>query len=583
MQGRLSSSVLYPAQVVGLAVLYVLSAKLSLRLAIPPGYATPVWPPAGIALAALLLCGWRVWPGVWLGAAIANFAVESSLLSAALIGAGNSLEAVAAAMLIARRRCDPRELSRPEDVVSFIAICAVAATIAPSAACLAFGFGDSLSWVLAFRNWWTWWQGDLAGMVIVGPLLLSWSARSEISWPAAKKLEAAVFALLLAAAALAIVADDAERYAPFSLSFIALPFILWAAIRFGQREVTSAIAVACATAVWFVVRRPALFEPTPVNELLLLLLSFNSMVVTTGLVLVVALRERGPHREGAIQPAAGKSGTARERLPLPAQPPSAGAAGGPSLESQLHRAIERQEFVLHYQPKVDLSTREVVGLEALLRWSSPERGLVPPASFVPLLEESGMILEVGAWVLRRAIRDQAAWAAQGMRVPRVAVNVSAIQLRRPDFVGMVQQALEPGSDPRLIELEITESRIMENIDANITKLTAIRELGVGVTIDDFGTGYSSLFYLAKLPVQALKIDRSFIARMLDDDEMMAVVQTIISLGQSLNRTTVAEGVEQEAQADLLELLRCDQIQGYLVSPPRPRDEINRFLPMLPRN
>ena len=560
LQSGLLSKALYPAQLAGLAAVYLLAAKLSLLMAIPPGYATPVWPPAGIALAALLLLGRRVWPGVWLGAAIANFGVESSLASALLIGVGNSLEAIVAAALVGRRSCDPRNFRRAEDVVAFMAICVVAAAIAPSVACVTLGLNDSLPWLLAFRNWWTWWQGDLAGMIIVAPLLLSWSMRSEVRWTRASRFEAAMFAMLLAAAALAITADGAERYAPFSLTFVALPFILWAGTRFGQREVSTAIAVVCASAVWFAVRRPELFEPTPMNELLVLLLSFNSMVVATGLALVAALRGRGPAQGARRDGPAGRT------------------AATPRLENRLRSAIERQEFVLHYQPKIDLDTREVVGLEALIRWNSPQRGLVAPAHFIPLLEESGMILEVGSWALRRAVADQAGWAAQGVRVPRVAVNVSSIQLRRHDFVDMVRESIGPQGNPRLIELEITESRIMEDIDGNIAKLARIRDLGISIAIDDFGTGYSSLSWLARLPVQTLKIDRLFIASMLEDDEMMDVVQTIISLAHSLKRTTVAEGVEQEGQADVLELLRCDQIQGYFVSAPKPYQEVTALLP-----
>ena len=180
-----------------------------------------------------------------------------------------------------------------------------------------------------------------------------------------------------------------------------------------------------------------------------------------------------------------------------------------------------------------------------------------------------MILEVGRWVFKRATLDRALWAAQGIKVPRIAVNVSAVQLRERAFVESVCEALDGRYE---IDLEITESRIMEDIDANIEKLRQLRSLGMRIAIDDFGTGYSSLAYLAKLPVQSVKIDRTFISRMLKDDENMAVVQTIISLARSLNLSTVAEGVESEEQADMLALLRCDQLQGYLISKPLPPAE-----------
>jgi EAL domain-containing protein (putative c-di-GMP-specific phosphodiesterase class I) len=246
-----------------------------------------------------------------------------------------------------------------------------------------------------------------------------------------------------------------------------------------------------------------------------------------------------------------------------------------ALENRLRRALEREEFVLHYQPMVDLDSREVVGVEALIRWRGPEGTLVPPMHFIPLLEETGLIVEVGGWVLRRAMLDRELWRAEGVRVPRIAINVSSIQLRQRNFVELVQAASSDGLGS--IDLEITESHIMEDIEANIDKLRRLAALGVGIGIDDFGTGYSSLAYLAKLPVQTLKIDRAFIIRMLEDEEAMALVHMIIALARALKLTVVAEGVESELQADVLATLRCDQMQGYFFSPPRPREEITPLL------
>jgi PAS domain S-box-containing protein/diguanylate cyclase (GGDEF)-like protein len=248
-----------------------------------------------------------------------------------------------------------------------------------------------------------------------------------------------------------------------------------------------------------------------------------------------------------------------------------------TLENKLGRALERDEFVLYYQAKVNTATRSVVGLEALIRWRSPELGLVPPVKFIPLMEETGMILEVGAWVLQRAALDHRRWTEQGIGPLRVAVNVSAIQLRQRDFVQAVQQALREGVTPSGIDLEITESLAMEDVEENIRKLNEVRALGVQVAIDDFGTGYSSLGYLAKLPVDALKIDRSFITAMLKDPAAMTIIQTINSLAHTLGLKVIAEGVEEEEQAKYLRLLRCDQIQGHLVNQPLPFDEITRFL------
>lgn len=247
-----------------------------------------------------------------------------------------------------------------------------------------------------------------------------------------------------------------------------------------------------------------------------------------------------------------------------------------SLDNKLRTALERNEFVLHYQPKVDLEMRGIVGVEALIRWQSPELGLVPPMQFIPLMEETGLILEVGPWALRQVVLDHREWVKRGLAPPRIAVNVSEIQLRQHDFVAVVTEAVRH-TGPHAIELEITESRLMADIEGNIEKLTAIQALGATVAIDDFGTGHSSLAYLAKLPVQTLKIDRSFIITMLNNSDTMTLVRTIISLAHSLNLTVVAEGVDSEEQANMLRLLRCDQMQGYLFSKPLPFDTITALL------
>ena len=256
-----------------------------------------------------------------------------------------------------------------------------------------------------------------------------------------------------------------------------------------------------------------------------------------------------------------------------------------SLESRLRRALERDQFILHYEPKVDLTTGRVSGVEALIRWNDPEAGgLVPPQQFIPVLEETGLILEVGNWAIRRAIADWTARSARGRNAPRVAVNVSAMQLRRADFVDSVARAIQesaPGKQHGL-DLEITETLLMEDIAANAVKLNALKQMGVNVAIDDFGTGYSSLSYLASLPLHALKIDAAFIRTMGESPQSMTIVSTIISLAHTLRMVVVAEGVETSHQANLLRDLRCDQAQGYFFSRPEPdndgRNNTGRSLP-----
>ena len=249
-----------------------------------------------------------------------------------------------------------------------------------------------------------------------------------------------------------------------------------------------------------------------------------------------------------------------------------------TLESKLRRALERNEFILHYQPKVDFGTNRIVGLEALIRWQDPENGLVPPVKFIALLEETGLIMEVGHWAMQEALRTIAALRAKGLPPVRIAVNVSPIQLRQKDFVRSVEEAIAAaGGEPHGLDLEITESVIMDDIEANVLKLDALRSMGIELGIDDFGTGYSSLAYIARLPVGVIKIDRAFIRNLADDENSESIVASIISLTHALKHKVVAEGVETEEQARLLRFLRCDQYQGYLFSKPVAVAEIERML------
>jgi diguanylate cyclase (GGDEF)-like protein/PAS domain S-box-containing protein len=249
-----------------------------------------------------------------------------------------------------------------------------------------------------------------------------------------------------------------------------------------------------------------------------------------------------------------------------------------ALESRLRKALEREEFVLFYQPKVDLHTGRVTGLEALIRWNDPESGLVMPGRFISLLEETGMIVEAGAWAMKRAVLQYAAWQAAGVGPPPIAVNVSQAQLKRSDFVVSVKQAIAIAGKPdHGLNLEITESMIMENIESCIAKLKIIRGLGVGISMDDFGTGYSSLRYLTRLPITELKIDRAFIRNVATAPDDLAIVSTVIALGHNLGLKVIAEGVETEEQAQCLQLLKCDEFQGYLASKPVPAEQVPALL------
>ncbi|MBV7454717.1 EAL domain-containing protein [Acidovorax sp. sif1233] len=243
-----------------------------------------------------------------------------------------------------------------------------------------------------------------------------------------------------------------------------------------------------------------------------------------------------------------------------------------SLEGRLREALEQGQFVLHYQPKQCLASGVVAGAEALIRWNDPHRGLVPPGLFIPILEETGLIYDVGRWALRQALADNRRWRQAGHAPLRVAVNVSFLQLRHRNFVAEVREALalDPGAGGGL-ELEITESMVMEDVEHSRRSLHALREMDITIAIDDFGTGFSSLSYLATLPADTLKIDRSFILGMDTGAQGQALVSTIINMGHSLGLKVVAEGVETDDQCRRLALLGCDEIQGYLLSRPLPAD------------
>jgi diguanylate cyclase (GGDEF)-like protein len=249
-----------------------------------------------------------------------------------------------------------------------------------------------------------------------------------------------------------------------------------------------------------------------------------------------------------------------------------------SLEHKLRLALEREQFELHYQPKVNVMSRHIEGAEALIRWRDPEAGLVSPAAFLPVLESSGLILDVGNWVIKRAALDCQQWLRAGAEPVRIAVNIAAAQVCQPDFVETFLSALRGWSTPRAgLDIEITEGILQEELASEVTKLKLLREAGVRIAIDDFGTGYSSLGRLATLPIDTLKIDRTFIDGVPKDYTGRMLVKTIIALARAFRLTTVAEGVENQDQLDFLWQVGCDQSQGYLHSKALPGDEFRILL------
>jgi len=253
-----------------------------------------------------------------------------------------------------------------------------------------------------------------------------------------------------------------------------------------------------------------------------------------------------------------------------------------SLVNDLHRALERNEFVLHYQPQINLMSGKITGVEALIRWQHPQKGLIPPMKFIPVAEETRMILPIGQWVLRTACAHAVEWHKQGFDLT-VAVNLSTLQVEELRLIELVDITLaETGMNPRFLELELTENILIERPDAIYKIFQQLRERGVRLAIDDFGTGYSSLSYLSKLPIDKLKIDRSFVRDIADDADDRSIVEAIVSMSHSLRLKAIAEGVETREQEEILRRLNCDEVQGYLFSRPLAPDELGVKLADLAR-
>ncbi len=248
-----------------------------------------------------------------------------------------------------------------------------------------------------------------------------------------------------------------------------------------------------------------------------------------------------------------------------------------ALISELRHAIETDQLVLYYQPKVNIAEGRVCGAEALVRWQHPERGLVPPFEFISIAEQTGLIKPLTYWVINAALRQCAVWEKQGLELP-VAVNLSTHNLLDPEFLGRVRDLFDTWGLPAgRLQMEITESTLMEDPEFALEVCTTLKEMQVPLFIDDFGTGYSSLAYLANLPVQALKIDRAFVIEMATHADHLAIVASTISLAHALKMKVVAEGVEDEEQAQTLRDLKCDEIQGYLYSPPLPAESFELWV------
>jgi len=251
-----------------------------------------------------------------------------------------------------------------------------------------------------------------------------------------------------------------------------------------------------------------------------------------------------------------------------------------TMEKEIRRALEENEFEVYYQPKVSLKSNDIVQVEALIRWNHPDRGLVMPDEFIPFAEANGLIIRIGEWVLEQCIRQIKSWQNSGVAssIENVAVNISSIQFNQPDFVDYIKAAVMVHNiEPSMIELELTENVMLDNSTGSIDKIKALEAFGVRIALDDFGTGYSSLSYLKHLPVSIIKIDRSFISDLKNNQNSQMIVKTIIAIAKSLGLTVVAEGVETQVELDMLQELDCDYYQGYFCEKALPAPKLEEFL------
>lgn len=248
------------------------------------------------------------------------------------------------------------------------------------------------------------------------------------------------------------------------------------------------------------------------------------------------------------------------------------------LKTSLYSALKREEFLVYYQPQISMNTGKIVGAEALVRWKHHEKGLIPPTEFIPVAEKTGFIIPLGEWILQTACKQVQAWKNDGFSGLRVAVNLSPRQFHQPDLSSRVAQILEKiGLEPSSLELELTESLMVEDVSSAIATLTQLKNLGISLAIDDFGTGYSSLSYLTQYPFDALKIDRSFVRNITDDCKNAAIVKAIIEMAHSLRLEVIAEGVETETEKDFLWRSECDVMQGYFFSSPLSAADFEKLL------
>ncbi len=445
-----------------LAAAYFAAAKVSLLVAIPPGYASAIWPPSGIALAVLLLASRRLWPGVWIGSFAANLTIEGALLASLVIASGSTLQAFAVATLVRRQLGVPRRFERVQEVLRFVGLTVGGAIIAPTVALLPLATIYPMTAADLVSNWWTWWQGDACGMLIFTPLILSWSAPGTVAWTPRRALEAIVFGLLL------VTATEIVFSAGFGRSFVLLPFIVWAAFRFGQREVTAASALLCGMALWYTLSAQAgPFASLPLNESLLLLLIFVSTVVVTGLMLCAVLSQL----RAAMEALRGRQVRTERVLS--------------EREEELVRAKEaaekaseaKSQFLANMSQELRTPLNSLLILAKLLADNSGGNLTPKQVQFAQTIHDSGIDLLVLINDLLDLAKIESGAAATMLNISTANLDDLRHELER-GFRALAQQkglqfaiTVEPGLPPSLRTDPTRLKQILKNLLANAFKFT----------------------------------------------------------------------------------------------------------------
>lgn len=649
--------------IVIIAALYFGAGKLGLAFAYFHASASPVWPAAGIALAALLFFGYRVLPGVFLGAFLVNATTSHDIPTSLGIACGNTLEALTGALLINRFAGGIYVFEKPERVFAFALSALFSTSVSPTIGVTSLALGGLAEWVNYWRMWLTWWMGDFSGVLILSPLLILWGTNPKINWEFqnhTRIIEASLAVTLLSVSAVLVFGGVLSRTQEYVQAFLTIPPLLWIAFRFSRDAIRDPLT-GLSNRLLFLNQLEQCLKEHRNDEMTFAVLFFDvdrlklindSLGHQAGDELLIKI---GKRINGVLRPedifsrisgdefaillkdiretsdaekiAEGIQMALKEPFLLSGQEVFISVSIGILLgngtyqrpedilrdadasmyrakrlgrnryvlfdreecdypmdtlrmETDLRRALERKEMMIYYQPIYSLDSGELQSFEALIRWEHPRQGLLLPSEFIHLAEDCGTIWSLDRWVLRetcKQIRDWRKFHTDARTFP-VSVNLSPRLFSQRDFVNEIEEILQDtelkGED---IQLEITERSFMEKQEEVAKTIRRLREMGIKILLDDFGIGFSSLSYLHRFPMDGVKIDRSFVAVMVEENQGRQVVYAMIQLAHALGLNVIAEGVETPEQLEALRNVECEYAQGYLLGYPMDKEATSIFI------